>query len=57
MFIMITTKKAKMFIDSVSFGISATQIQRTIERFENADILVGNPIGRSMCFAIRCYKK
>ncbi|MEO6904996.1 MAG: winged helix-turn-helix domain-containing protein [Ginsengibacter sp.] len=35
-----------------AFQISATQVQRTVERLENADILVGNTIGRSRIYRL-----
>lgn len=37
---------------SRAFKISATQVKRTIERLENADILVGNTIGRSRVYKL-----
>lgn len=35
-----------------TFKISASQVQRTLERLENADILVGNTIGRSRIYKL-----
>jgi len=35
-----------------AFKISATQVQRTLERLENADIIVGNTIGRSRLYKL-----
>ena len=35
-----------------TFKISATQVQRTLERLENADIVVGNTIGRSRVYEL-----
>lgn len=35
-----------------AFKISATQVQRTLDRLESADILVGNSIGRSRIYKL-----
>lgn len=35
-----------------TFEISTTQVQRTVERLENADILVSNTIGRSRLYKL-----
>jgi predicted transcriptional regulator len=33
-------------------NISSTQVQRTLERLENADILVGNNVGRARIYKL-----
>lgn len=57
-----TAEKTLLYLDALGegyaaeiarvFHISATQVQRTLERLENADILLGTTIGRTRMYKL-----